>query len=157
MTFDSTSMDHGGVPRRGGPTTARFHRGRHVRRAHLTDLACDDCAIRTAPDSDGLLGWSVAELAMISGRDLIHPDDRDALEPLVDRWRGGGRQIPFVPLTVRMLGRDQRYWWTAWRLWPSADGIGAVGVHYLGPDSCVPPPVASVRRIVRSTSLRSSR
>jgi PAS domain-containing protein len=134
-------MERGGTPPRVAAGTERFDRARRIGWARLTDLADDDCTVHTAPQSEGLLGWSAAELGMICGRDLIHPDDRDAIEPLVERWAVTGRRIPYVPLVVRMLGRDQRYWWTGWRLSPSSNGVDAVGVHHLGPDSSVPPPV----------------
>jgi hypothetical protein len=63
-----------------------------------------------APHAVRLLGWSADELRAIPVSDLLHPDDRDVLDELATAEPDGR----FVPLELRVLGRDARYWWTRW-------------------------------------------
>jgi hypothetical protein len=82
---------------------------------------------------DLVLGWTALELAGICAEDLLHPDDRDLLEDVVDN--AGVATGDFVPLELRLLARDSRYWWTRWHLTVGTDAsCAAHGVEYLRPD-----------------------
>lgn len=62
--------------------------------------------VRLVVSADGLLGWSAEELAIIPFTELLHPDDRQVLGAV-----HGDELLPaFVPVSVRVLSRDSRYW-----------------------------------------------
>jgi PAS domain-containing protein len=83
-----------------------------------------------------LLGWTAAELHLVPGDDLVHPDDRD----LLDELRGGPCTGRFIPVELRILARDSRYWWTRWHLIVAPDEVcQATGVDYLLPAGAAAP------------------
>ena len=85
------------------------------------------------PESATLLGWTTAELRAVSADNLLHPDDRDRLDEVAAGV--AGRSDAFVPLDLRILARDSRYWWTLWHLALTADGSAELhGTDVLGPD-----------------------
>ena len=128
----------------GDPDAGREDLNPWAARATLAQGADQQYVVRVGAGTTGLLGWSAAELRVVSGWDLTHPDDRDRLAnalaprpPLV--------AAPFTPLCLRMLGRDRRYWWTRWDVRPAcgASGVLATGVDFLHPDGEVGPPVGT--------------
>jgi PAS domain-containing protein len=79
-----------------------------------------------------LLGWTVDELHAICAHDVVHPDDRHLLDE--GCLAASARTCRFVPLELRFLARDSRYWWTRWHLTVTPDATGeARGVDYLRP------------------------
>ncbi|MET0325512.1 MAG: PAS domain-containing protein, partial [Ilumatobacteraceae bacterium] len=80
-----------------------------------------------------LLGWSNADLQCAPYVDFVHPDDRDLLAEAGDAQRLSSAPTAFVPLDLRVLARDRRYWWTRWSVVATGRGVGAVGVDYLAP------------------------
>jgi hypothetical protein len=107
-----------GRPRRPRPALRRWVPG-HVRAACslgvVLDVDADDDAPFVLEDAAAdMLGWTRRELAMFPARQLIHPDDRERLDG--PGWSGTHDQVPFVPIRVRVLSRDSRYWWTRWHL-----------------------------------------
>jgi hypothetical protein len=79
-----------------------------------------------------LLGWTAGELRAVPVADLVHPDDRDLLDDVSSAPVSSGS---FVPVDLRILGRDSRYWWTRWRRRHTLDaGCALDGATYLRPD-----------------------
>jgi PAS domain-containing protein len=75
------------------------------------------------------LGWTAEELRGILTRDLLHPDDRDALDETPVDIR-----VPARPVQLRFLARGGRYWTTGWFLTTTADTCDMLhGVDYIGP------------------------
>ena len=91
-----------------------------------------------------LLGWTASELRAMTASALLHPDDRDRLDALIDEGRAEpGR---FVPVDVRLLARDSRYWRTRWHLTVAPDGGAELhGIDALGPEPGRGPVVATWR------------
>lgn len=108
--------------------------------ATIRGIGDGDCTMTSAAGGD-VLGWSTTDLASLSAGDLIHPDDRDRLLELAVRVRAAGSR--FMPLQVRLLARDRRYWWTRWHLWstPDRSTVLATGVDYVAPSGELGPPV----------------
>ena len=91
-----------------------------------------------------LLGWTPAELQAITGSDLLHPDDRDRLEGIVTN--AANRPGHFVPVEVRILARDSRYWRSRWHLTFALGGPCELhGIDFVGPDPGRGPLVATWR------------
>ena len=89
-----------------------------------------------------LLGWTPAELGAITASDLLHPDDRDRLAGIVAD--AATRPGQFVPVEVRILARDSRYWRSRWHLTATTDGRWELhGIDYVGPDPGRGPVVAT--------------
>jgi PAS domain-containing protein len=93
-------------------------------RSSLRAIHCDSHGdggtfVLQAPARE-LLGWSSDELAVVPAEQLVHPDDRDVIGATA--MRVGGRTAPFLPIDVRLLSRDSRYWWTRWHLFLRPDG-----------------------------------
>ncbi len=89
-----------------------------------------------------LLGWTPSELRAITASDLLHPDDRDRLGDIA----AGAATQPgrFVPVEVRILARDSRYWRTRWHMIAAPDGRCELhGIDYVGPDPGRGPVVAT--------------
>jgi PAS domain-containing protein len=89
-----------------------------------------DLRFDVAHGDDMLLGWTAAELRGIRAHDVVHPDDRDLLDVACLATPAGFCR--FVPLELRFLARDSRYWWTRWQLNIAPDDAGGLdGVDYL--------------------------
>lgn len=108
--------------------------------ATMRGVGGGDCTVTAAVGSD-VLGWSRADLVAVLADDLVHPDDRDGLSELAARVRAAGSR--FMPVQLRLLARDRRYWWTRWHCWLTADRstITATGVDYVAPTGELGPPV----------------
>jgi len=99
---------------------------------------------RLPPGRSGdLLGWSGADLQCAPYVDFVHPDDRDLLSEAGEALRTSGAPTAFVPLEMRVLGRDRRYWWTRWSVVVTDTGVRATGVDYLAPHPAKGPPVGT--------------
>jgi PAS domain-containing protein len=92
-----------------------------------------------------LLGWTTNELQCAPYLEFVHPDDREVLAEAGDDLRASRVRTPFVPLEMRVLARDRRYWWTRWTVNLTEDGTGvrASGVDYLAPQPTKGPPVGT--------------
>ena len=92
-----------------------------------------------------LLGWTTAELQCAPYLEFVHPDDRELLAEAGDDLRASRVRTAFVPLEMRVLARDRRYWWTRWTVALTEDGTGvrASGVDYLAPQPTKGPPVGT--------------
>ena len=76
-----------------------------------------------------LLGWTPNELRGLLPGALLHPDDEERLEHVGARAVVGA----FVPVELRILARDGRYWSTSWHLVAGPAGaLRLYGVDYLG-------------------------
>jgi PAS domain-containing protein len=94
-------------------------------------LRCD-----TTQGDTSLLGWTAAELHLVPGEDFLHPDDRDELDAL----RCGACTGRFIPVELRILARDSRYWWTRWHLVVGPGGsCEATGLDYIRPAGAASP------------------
>ncbi|MET0911017.1 MAG: PAS domain-containing protein, partial [Ilumatobacteraceae bacterium] len=71
--------------------------------------------------------------------------DRDLLAEAADGLRTSSVPNAFVPLEMRVLARDRRYWWTRWSVASTEDGtqVRAVGVDYLAPHPTKGPPAGT--------------
>jgi PAS domain-containing protein len=98
-------------------------------RVSIVDAPCGDWSL--AADADGMLGWTAGELRGLPARDLMHPDDQHLLDEVADRTAVGAF---LVPMELRLLARDSRYWWTRWHLVSTpCSAVEARGVDYVGP------------------------
>ena len=95
---------------------------------------------------DDLLGWSCGELRCAPYVEWVHPDDRDSLVEAAD-FVAAMRERRFLPIEIRIVARDRRYWWTQWHVWLSTvrSVVCASGVDYVGPDVVFGPPVGTWR------------
>jgi len=109
-----------------------------TQQATLVSSATGDWSLGSG--NHGMLGWAAGELRTVGTRDIVHPDDQEFLEQRV-------RFVPrahFVPVELRLLARDSRYWWTRWHLVTTAKTtVDARGVEVLRPASELGPPVGT--------------
>ena len=111
------------------------------RRATVTDDA--DATFQLATPTGDLLGWTAADLQCAPSQEFVHPDDRELLPEACERLLLSSTPTTFLPLEMRLLARDRRYWWTRWSVSLTEDGthVRAAGVDYLAPHPTTGPPV----------------
>jgi PAS domain-containing protein len=131
----------GAADHESGTTTSRdlWHR-----RATVVDDPEGTFQLPRCRDGD-LLGWTAADLQCARYVEFVHPDDRDLLGDVGDRLRTSDVPTAFVPVDMRVLARDRRYWWTRWSVSLTEDGtrVRAIGVDYLAPHVGKGPPVGT--------------
>jgi PAS domain-containing protein len=114
------------------------------RQASVVDEA--DSTFQLPPGQPGdLLGWTADDLRCAPYTEFVHPDDRDLFADAADELWSSSVPTAFVPLEMRVVSRDRRYWWTRWTVRLTNDGMGvrAVGVDYLAPCPTKGPPVGT--------------
>jgi PAS domain-containing protein len=113
------------------------------RRATVVDEA--HASFQLPGGAGDLLGWTTSDLQCAPYLEFVHPDDRDVLAEAGDDLRTSSTPTVFVPLEMRLLARDRRYWWTRWTVALTEDGssVRAAGVDYLAPQSTKGPPVGT--------------
>jgi hypothetical protein len=131
------------VSRAGGHGGTKF--GRRVVIVGVDD--CDGVFRLRGWSSDEWLGWSAHALRCAPFWEWVHPDDQERLDGLAEQVlrSGDGR---FLPVELRMLGRDRQYWWTRWHLWSAASDpprVCASGADHVGRDGVRGLPMATFR------------
>jgi len=73
------------------------------------------CLLQVNPSWESVLGYSEAELKSVSGLDLVHPEDRPAMQQQMQALRNGGAA---AELEGRYRHKDGSYRWLFWSAAP---------------------------------------